>query len=193
MNRPEPPGMARWHPYWAMDRTHLQLPSSRLQRHRLIKVTADPRDRPRPLDDLNRKRAKLACSRPVPVLAEHAFSEVEALLQRLRYRSPAEQFAIALLITSDISERMSGKFLQTDQVHLNCLMWSNGAVRPLENGTHEKWFPAPGRRDIGRKQHRGACQVCSPIRVVCLGNVKHEMRAPVSPTESPRFPAFDIM
>ena len=78
LNRPEPPGMAAVSSLLAMDRTTLTAVLKPLQRRRLIKVTADPRDRRSRLLTLTAKGRSLLV-RAVPVW-QSTHSEVEALL-----------------------------------------------------------------------------------------------------------------
>src|SRR5208337_3704917 len=55
LNRPEPPGMAAVASLLAMDQTTLTAVLKPLQRRRLVKVTADPRDRRKRLMTLTAK------------------------------------------------------------------------------------------------------------------------------------------
>jgi DNA-binding MarR family transcriptional regulator len=78
LNRPEPPGMAAVAALLAMDRTTLTAVLKPLQRRRLIKVTADLRDRRSRLMTLTAK-GRSVLVRAVPVW-QSTHSEVEALL-----------------------------------------------------------------------------------------------------------------
>ncbi|MGB9235701.1 MAG: MarR family winged helix-turn-helix transcriptional regulator [Terriglobales bacterium] len=78
LNRPDPPGMAAVASLLAMDRTTLTAALKPLQRRRLVKVTADPRNRRSRLMTLTAKGRSLLV-RAVPVW-QHAHLEVEALL-----------------------------------------------------------------------------------------------------------------
>jgi DNA-binding MarR family transcriptional regulator len=79
LNRPEAPGMASVASLLAMDRTTLTAALKPLQRRRLVKVTADPRDMRSRLMTLSAKGRGLLV-RAVPVW-QHTHIEVEALLQ----------------------------------------------------------------------------------------------------------------
>jgi DNA-binding MarR family transcriptional regulator len=79
LNRPEPPGMAAVASLLAMDRTTLTAALKPLQRRRLIKVTADLRDRRGRLMTLTAKGRSLLV-RAIPVW-QGTHSEVEALLR----------------------------------------------------------------------------------------------------------------
>jgi DNA-binding MarR family transcriptional regulator len=78
LNRPQPPGMAAVASLLAMDRTTLTAALKPLQRRRLIKVTADLRDRRGRLMTLTAKGRSLFV-RAIPVW-QSAHSEVEARL-----------------------------------------------------------------------------------------------------------------
>ncbi len=78
LNRPEPPGMAAVSSLLAMDRTTLTAVLKPLQRRRLIKVTADLRDRRSRLLTLTAKGRSLLV-RAIPVW-QSTHSEVEVLL-----------------------------------------------------------------------------------------------------------------
>jgi DNA-binding MarR family transcriptional regulator len=78
LNRPEPPGMAAVASLLAMDRTTLTAVLKPLQRRRLIKVTADRRDRRSRLLTLTAK-GRSVLIRAIPVW-QSTHSEVEALL-----------------------------------------------------------------------------------------------------------------
>jgi DNA-binding MarR family transcriptional regulator len=78
MNRPEPPGMAAVASLLALDRTTLTAALKPLQRRRLVRVTADPRDRRGRLMTLT-ARGRDILVRAVPVW-QRTHSEVEALL-----------------------------------------------------------------------------------------------------------------
>ena len=78
LNRPEPPGMAAVASLLAMDQTTLTAALKPLQRRRMVKVTADPRDRRRRLLTLTAKGRSLLV-RAVPVW-ERTHLEFEVLL-----------------------------------------------------------------------------------------------------------------
>ncbi len=78
LNRPEPPGMAAVASLLGMDRTTLTAVLKPLQRRRLIKVTADLRDRRSRLMTLTAK-GRSVLVRAIPVW-QSTHSEVEALL-----------------------------------------------------------------------------------------------------------------